>query len=130
MKFKVGDTVTVRKDLKTGRYGADRVVPEMLDYKGVTTSIKKIYSNGALEIDGSSWYWTPEMFEETTTEITLEVGYRYQTDTIVQTSDQTVTDDDYAYENACEQFLEEYMKDYGSVEGIDICFVREAFDNA
>ncbi|QAY01554.1 hypothetical protein EfsWh1_83 [Enterococcus phage EfsWh-1] len=130
MKFKVGDTVTVRKDLKTGRYGADRVVPEMLDYKGVTTSIKKIYSNGALEIDGSSWYWTPEMFEETTTEITLEVGYRYQTDTIVQTSHQTVIDDDYAYENACEQFLEEYMKDYDSVEGINICFVREAFDNA
>lgn len=130
MKLKVGDTVTVRKDLKTGMYGADRVVPEMLDYKGVTTSIKKIYSNGALEIDGSSWYWTPEMFEETTTEITLEVGYRYQTDTIVQTSSQTVADNDFAYENACEQFLEEWETNYGSAEKIDICFVREAFDNA
>lgn len=70
------------------------------------------------------------MFEETTSEITLEIGYRYLTDTIVQTSHQTVIDDDYAYENACEQFLEEYMKDYDSVEGVDICFVREAFDNA
>lgn len=130
MKLKVGDKVTVRKDLKTGRYGADVVVRKMLDLKGVTTSIKKIHSNGAIEIVGSSWYWTPEMFEETTSEITLEIGYRYLTDTIVQTSHQTVIDDDYAYENACEQFLEEYMKDYDSVEGIDICFVREAFDNA
>lgn len=130
MKLKVGDKVTVRKDLKTGRYGNDLVFPEMLDCKGVTTSIKKIHSNGAIEIIGSSWYWTPEMFEETPSEITLEIGYRRSLDTIVQTSSQTVIDDDYAYENACEQFLEEYMKDYNSVEGIDICFVREAFDNA
>jgi len=70
------------------------------------------------------------MFEETTSEITLEIGYRHSLDTIVQTSSQTVINDDYAYENACEQFLEEYMKDYNSVENIHICFVREAFDNA
>lgn len=131
MKFKVGDTVTVRKDLKTGWYGAELVVPEMLVLAGEEVEVKRICeSDNTLFIVGSQWNWTPEMFEETTTEITLEVGYRYQTDTIVQTSDQTVIDDDYAYENACEQFLEEYMKDYGSVEGIDICFVREAFDNA
>lgn len=130
MKLKVGDTVTVRKDLKIGRYGADMVVTEMLDCKGITTSIKKIHSNGAIEIIGSSRYWTPEMFEGTTSEITLEIGYRFLTDTHVRTSSQTVTNDDYAYENACEQFLEEYMKDYDYVEGIDICFVREASNNA
>lgn len=130
MKLKVGDKVTVRKDLKTGRYGTDVVVSKMLDLKGVTTSIKKIHSNGAIEIVGSSWYWTPEMFEETTPEITLEIGYRFLTDTHVRTSSQTVTNDDYAYENACEQFLEEYMKDYDYVEGVDICFVREASNNA
>ncbi|UQT00970.1 hypothetical protein POQMFEI_00044 [Enterococcus phage vB_OCPT_CCS2] len=130
MKFKVGDTVTVRKDLKTGWYGAELVVPDMLDYKGITTNVKKVYSDGTLAIDNGIWKWTPEMFEETTSEITLEIGYRYLTDTIVQASHQTVIDDDFSYENACEQFLEEYMKDYGSVEGVDICFVREAFDNA
>lgn len=130
MKLKVGDKVTVRKDLKTGRYGADVVVRKMLDLKGVTTSIKKIHSNGAIEIIGSSWYWTPEMFEEKPSEITLEIGYRFLTDTHVRTSSQTVTNDDYAYENACEQFLEEYMKDYDYVEGVDICFVREASNNA
>lgn len=63
-------------------------------------------------------------------EITLEIGYRFLTDTHVRTSSQTVTNDDCAYENACDQFLEEYMKDYDYVEGIDICFVREASNNA
>lgn len=60
----------------------------------------------------------------------IEIGYRHQLETCVNTSSQTVIDDVYAYENACEQFLEEYIKDYGSVEGIDICFIKEAFDNA
>lgn len=41
MKLKVGDTVTVRKDLETGWYGAELVVPYMLDYKGITTNVKK-----------------------------------------------------------------------------------------
>ncbi|BCF74600.1 hypothetical protein phiM1EF2_023 [Enterococcus phage phiM1EF2] len=130
MKLKVGDTVTVRKDLKTGWYGAELVVPEMIDYKGITTSVKKIYSDGTVAIDNGIWKWTSEMFEEKSSEITLEVGYRYLTDTHVRTSSQTVIDDDYAYENACEQFLEEYMKDYDFVEGVDICFVKEASDNA
>lgn len=130
MKLKVGDKVTVRKDLKTGWYGNDLVFPEMLDCKGVTTSIKKIHSNGAIEIIGSSWYWTPEMFEEKPSEITLEIGYRHTLDTIVRTSSQTVADNDFAYENACEQFLEEWETDHGSAENIDICFVREASNNA
>lgn len=128
MKLKAGDTVTVRKDLKTGWYGAELVVPEMLVLAGEKVEVKRICeSDNTLFIVGSTWHWTPEMFEEKPSEITLEIGYRFLTDTHVRTSSQTVTDDDYAYENACEQFLEEYMKD---VEGIDICFVREAFDNA
>lgn len=131
MKFKVGDTVTVRKDLKTGWYGAELVVPEMLVLAGEEVEVKCVCeSDNTLFIVGSTWNWTPEMFEEKTSEITLEIGYRFLTDTHVRTSSQTVTDDDYAYENACEQFLEEYMKDYDYVEGVDICFVREAFDNA
>lgn len=131
MKFKVGDTVTVRKDLKTGWYGAELVVPEMLVLAGEEVEVKRICeSDNTLFIVGSAWNWTPEMFEETSTEITLEIGYRHSFDTIVRTSSQTVTDNDFAYENACEQFLEEWETDYGSAENIDICFVREAFDNA
>lgn len=131
MKFKVGDTVTVRKDLKTGWYGAELVVPEMLVLAGEEVEVKRICeSDNTLLIVGSTCNWTPEMFEEKTSEITLEIGYRFLTDTHVRTSSQTVTNDDYAYENACEQFLEEYMKDYDYVEGVDICFVREASNNA
>lgn len=129
MKLKVGDTVTVRKDLKTGRYGDDTVVPEMLVFAGEEVEVKEVLE-GSVYITGSIWNWTPEMFEETTSEITLEIGYRHSLDTIVQTSSQTVINDDYAYENACEQFLEEYMKDYNSVEKINICFIKEASDNA
>lgn len=131
MMFKVGDTVTVRKDLKTGWYGAELVVPEMLVLAGEEVEVKRICeSDNTLLIVGSTWNWTPEMFEEKTSEITLEIGYRFLTDTHVRTSSQTVTNDDYAYENACEQFLEEYMEDYDYVEGVDICFVREASNNA
>lgn len=131
MKFKVGDTVTVRKDLKTGRYGAELVVPEMLVLAGEEVEVKRICeSDNTLLIVGSPWNWTPEMFEETSTEITLEIGYRHSFDTIVRTSSQTVADNDFAYENACEQFLEEWETDHGSAENIDICFVREASNNA
>lgn len=131
MKLKVGDKVTIREDLKTGWYGDELVVPEMLVLAGEEVEVKRICeSDNTLLIVGSTWNWTPEMFEETTPEITLEIGYRHSLDTIVRTSSQTVADNDFAYENACEQFLEEWETDYGSVEGIDICFVREAFDNA
>lgn len=129
MKLKVGDKVTVRKDLKTGWYGDELVVPEMLVLAGKTVVVEEV-SDGSIYISGSSWNWTPEMFQEKPSEITLEIGYRFLTDTHVRTSSQTVTNDDYAYENACEQFLEEYMKDYDYVEGVDICFVREASNNA
>ncbi|ALO80825.1 hypothetical protein [Enterococcus phage vB_EfaS_IME198] len=129
MKLKVGDKVTVRKDLKTGWYGDELVVPEMLVLAGKTVVVEEV-SDGSIYISGSSWNWTPEMFQEKPSEITLEIGYRFLTDTHVRASSQTVTNDDYAYENACEQFLEEYMKDYDYVEGVDICFVREASNNA
>ena len=131
MNFKIGDKVRVREDLETGRYGKDDilVLPDMLPDRGHVFEIETIIGD-KMFLQGSEWLWTPEMLEEKPSEITLEIGYRFLTDTYVRTSSQTVTDDDYAYENACEQFLEEYMKDYDYVEGVDICFVREAFDNA
>ena len=139
MKLKAGDRVTVRKDLKTGWYGAELVVPEMLVLAGEEVEVKRICeSDNTLFIVGSTWNWTPEMFEETPSEvpeekpseITLEICYRHQYETFIRKSFQTVVDDDCAYENACEQFLEDYETEYGSAEKINICFVREAFDNA
>lgn len=130
MKLKAGDTVTIREDLQEGKYGSDNVVEDMLKYCGKSFKVAGVRENGKIDLEGVPWNWTPEMFEEKPSEITLEIGYRFLTDTHVRTSSQTVTNDDYAYENACEQFLEEYMKDYDYVEGVDICFVREAVENA
>lgn len=126
MSFRIGDKVKVKKDLETGQYGKDGllVLPEMLPDRGHVFEIEIIIGS-KMFLKGSEWLWCPEMLEETSSIITLEVGYRFLTDTHVRTSSQTVTNDDYAYENACEQFLEEYMKDYDYVEGVDICFVRE-----
>lgn len=62
MKFKVGDTVTVRKDLKTGWYGDELVVPEMLVLAGEEVEVKRICeSDNTLLIVGSTWNWTNEM---------------------------------------------------------------------
>lgn len=42
MSFRVGDKVTVKKDLKTGWYGDELVVPEMLVLAGEKVEVKRI----------------------------------------------------------------------------------------
>lgn len=63
MKFKVGDRVRVRKDLKYNNfYGGVRVNDEMVNNKGKILTIIGI-DNGAYLMEGSQWFWTDEMFE-------------------------------------------------------------------
>ena len=63
MKFKVGDRVKVRKDLKYNNfYGGNRVNDEMVNNKGKILTIIGI-DNGAYLMEGSQWFWTDEMFE-------------------------------------------------------------------
>lgn len=63
MKFKVGDRVRVRKDLKYNNfYGGVRVNEEMVNNKGKILTIIGI-DNGAYLMEGSQWFWTDEMFE-------------------------------------------------------------------
>lgn len=63
MKFKVGDRVRVRKDLKYSNfYGGVRVNDEMVNNKGKILTIIGI-DNGAYLMEGSQWFWTDEMFE-------------------------------------------------------------------
>lgn len=65
MKFKVGDTVTVRKDLKEGKYGADSVVDSMLKYCGKSFKVARVRSDGKrFDLEGVPWNWTPEMVED------------------------------------------------------------------
>lgn len=63
-KFKVGDKVRVRKDLKVGEvYGVMYFTANMSDARGTVLTIKSIehYSYGVEEAYPS--YWTDEMFE-------------------------------------------------------------------
>ena len=71
MKFKVGDRVRVRKDLKYSNfYGGARVNGEMANNKGKILTIIGI-DGGTYSIEGSNWFWTDEMFEN-------KVGYTYE----------------------------------------------------
>lgn len=61
MDFKVGDLVTIREDLQEGKYGADNVVEDMLEYCGKSFIVAGVSENGKIKFDGITWNWTPEM---------------------------------------------------------------------
>lgn len=64
-KFKVGDKVRIRKDLKVGDYGAINFIEAMEEYRGKVTCIKgvPIFSGYSLDIDKGHWCWSSEMIE-------------------------------------------------------------------
>ena len=63
MRFKIGDRVRVRKDLKCNNfYGGVRVNDEMVNNKGKILTIIGI-DNGTYLMEGSTWFWADEMFE-------------------------------------------------------------------
>lgn len=65
MKYKVGDKVKVRSDLKNGvSYGSQCTVEEMMDYKGNVVTISEVGQTCyQIEEDEEGWGWTDEMFE-------------------------------------------------------------------
>ena len=81
-KYKVGDKVRVRSDLKEDtRYYMEKsdigniVNRQMLDLAGATVTIQNITSRGKYHIEESIWTWTDEMFEglaDETTDITTK----------------------------------------------------------
>ena len=106
MKFKVGDRVRVRKDLKYDNfYGGVRVNDEMVNNKGKILTIIGI-DNGAYLMEGSQWFWTDEMFESKEytyedlkkspigTKITLE---KMQDKQLVKTALNRIENDDYRF---------------------------------
>ena len=64
-KFKVGDKVRVKKNLKIGhKYGKDIFVKEMEYMRGEIATITAIYCDGKkFSIKGSTYFLTPEMVE-------------------------------------------------------------------
>lgn len=65
MKYKVGDKVRIRKDLKVGdKYGSKIFTSTMLKYCGKETTITKFFSNFyTVAVDNETWYWSNEMLE-------------------------------------------------------------------
>ena len=65
MKYKVGDRVRVRRDLKNDvGYGSRHTVKEMMDYKGNVVTISEVRTNCYwIEEDKKAWDWTDEMFD-------------------------------------------------------------------
>lgn len=65
MKYKVGDKVKVRSDLKNDvSYGSQCTVEEMMDYKGSVVTISEVGQTCyQIEGDEEGWSWTDEMFE-------------------------------------------------------------------
>lgn len=64
MKFKVGDKVMVKKDLKVGFYDGISSALEMTKYRGKTAIIKSVgFISYKLDIDNMEWNWTDDMLE-------------------------------------------------------------------
>jgi len=69
MKYKVGDIVTVRKDLNENIECDACVVSQMLIYSGMKTTISNIIGNNEYEIECDEIFcWNSEMFEDETRE--------------------------------------------------------------
>ena len=69
MRYKVGDYVTIRKDLKDGDGLSLYVNPKMLKYAGKTYQIKDIVIGGTryildLPCSDHTWHWTDDMLED------------------------------------------------------------------
>lgn len=67
MKYKVGDKVRIRKDLKVGeRYDGTSLTGKMLLWKGKKVTILKVcsdYNGYEIEGDDGCFLWTDSMFE-------------------------------------------------------------------
>ena len=68
MKYKVGDIVKVRKDLKEGKdFGSCFVAPAMVDFAGKLVTISSVNTRDCdyhIEEDDGEYYWTSEFFED------------------------------------------------------------------
>ena len=65
MKYKVGDKVKVKSDLKENiRYGGQIFVRDMAVHCGKNVEISKVYDDAyCIKESDREWFWTDEMFE-------------------------------------------------------------------
>lgn len=75
MKFKIGDKVKVRKDLKAGEEHGYYFNDEMFEMRGKTVTITCVY-NDSYRIKEAGYFWTDEMFEEIEPKNKFKVGQK------------------------------------------------------
>lgn len=65
MKYKIGDIVKIKENLKVDEYyGDETFVYDMRGYRGRQAKITHIYTHGYdLDIDDGKWFWTDDMLE-------------------------------------------------------------------
>ncbi len=80
MKYKAGDKVRIRADLKVGEQYGVAFILDMKQYVGETTTIRHVYRDWyTLDIDDGHWTWTDDMLEDIPQIVepkTVDVGYR------------------------------------------------------
>lgn len=63
MKYKVGDKVKVRSDLRVGKsYGEHAFVHDMFKFRGKIVTIESVWKQG-YRIEEDTYWWTDEMLE-------------------------------------------------------------------
>lgn len=84
MKYKVGDKVRIREDLRIKeQYNDLTFVPDMVQYMGKVATITEIRFEDVygIDLDDCNWCWTDEMFEDIMKsenkdeEKTVDIGY-------------------------------------------------------
>ncbi len=85
MKYKVGDKVKVRSDLRVGKsYGEHAFVHGMFKFKGKIVTIESVWKQG-YRIEEDTYWWTDEMLEPVE-EMTAEEAIRLQAEICVDSN--------------------------------------------
>ena len=122
MKYKVGDTVTIKEDLKEDDEG--EVIWDMLKYKGksaIIVNVEDHYINIGVKIyyidlDGGTYYWTDAMIEETRETIEVKsipnaVSYILDTQYSCYIKSQNVSSEEKIAVKKFIEFVRKNMKD-------------------
>lgn len=82
MRYKVGDKVKVRSDLKENiRYGRQIFVRDMAVHCGKNVEISKVHDDAyCIKESDREWFWTDEMFEPVEEELTAEEAIKVLAD--------------------------------------------------
>lgn len=130
MRYKVGDKVRVRKDLKEQMgYGCQRFVDSMKKQMGKIVTISNVVDDRYYYIQEDNYNWTDEMFEPVEDELTAEEAIRIQAEMCNSTMCKDCEIDKFRYEQHCEcvefcsknpkkviEILKQYKKDHEKKE--------------